>query len=175
MCRLSWNLGASTSWNPLGLSRPAMWLLFSLYRCNNRTHCVPKYVACFRYILYMFHFSVGDIWLSVVRFTSYRIPVYTYVHVCRCDMEVVRPVCLFTSDFCPISFLLIKLNATYVPACHSNRITVTCAVKVWADVWIFFSANHNVFHVERKLVYLIATPCVEFSAAFSVLSFSAFI
>jgi len=22
MCRLSWNLGTSTSWNPLGLSRP---------------------------------------------------------------------------------------------------------------------------------------------------------
>jgi hypothetical protein len=28
MCRLSWNLGASTSWNPLGLSRPVMELLY---------------------------------------------------------------------------------------------------------------------------------------------------
>jgi hypothetical protein len=28
MCRLSWNLGASTSWNPQGLSRPVMGLLF---------------------------------------------------------------------------------------------------------------------------------------------------
>ena len=28
MCRLSWNLGASTSWNPLGLSRPEMGLLY---------------------------------------------------------------------------------------------------------------------------------------------------
>jgi hypothetical protein len=27
MCRLSWNLGASTSWNPQGLSRPVMGLL----------------------------------------------------------------------------------------------------------------------------------------------------
>ena len=26
MCRLSWNLGASTSWNPQGLSRPVMGL-----------------------------------------------------------------------------------------------------------------------------------------------------
>ena len=26
MCRLSWNLGASTSWNPQGLSRPVMVL-----------------------------------------------------------------------------------------------------------------------------------------------------
>jgi len=28
MCRLSWNLGASTSWNPHGLSRPVMGLLY---------------------------------------------------------------------------------------------------------------------------------------------------
>jgi hypothetical protein len=28
MCRLSRNLGASTSWNPLGLSRPVMGLIF---------------------------------------------------------------------------------------------------------------------------------------------------
>ena len=28
ICRLSWNLGASTSWNPQGLSRPVMGLLY---------------------------------------------------------------------------------------------------------------------------------------------------
>ena len=28
MCRLSWNVGASTSWHPLGLSRPVMGLLY---------------------------------------------------------------------------------------------------------------------------------------------------
>ena len=28
MCRLSWNLGASNSWNPQGLSRPVMGLLY---------------------------------------------------------------------------------------------------------------------------------------------------
>jgi hypothetical protein len=33
MCRLSRNLGASTSWNPLGLSRPVMGLIYLyLYR-----------------------------------------------------------------------------------------------------------------------------------------------
>ena len=30
MCRLSWNLGTSTSWNPLGLFRPVMGLLYLL-------------------------------------------------------------------------------------------------------------------------------------------------
>ena len=33
ICRLSWNLGASTSWNPQGLSRPVMGLLYLLYEC----------------------------------------------------------------------------------------------------------------------------------------------
>ena len=32
MCRLSWNLGASTSWNPQGLSRPVMGLVYFTYR-----------------------------------------------------------------------------------------------------------------------------------------------
>jgi len=32
MCRLSWNLGASTSWNPQGLSRPVMGLLYLYYQ-----------------------------------------------------------------------------------------------------------------------------------------------
>ena len=31
MCRLSWNLGASTFWNPKGKSRPAMGLLYLHY------------------------------------------------------------------------------------------------------------------------------------------------
>jgi hypothetical protein len=31
MCWLSWNLGASTSWNPLGLSRPVMELFYPFF------------------------------------------------------------------------------------------------------------------------------------------------
>ena len=33
MCRLSWNLGASASWNPQGLSRPVMGLLYLFHHC----------------------------------------------------------------------------------------------------------------------------------------------
>jgi hypothetical protein len=54
MCRLSWNLGASTSWNPMGLSRPAQGLLY-LYliipykvRLFNRVHCVVRNWKCTR-------------------------------------------------------------------------------------------------------------------------------
>ena len=41
MCRLSGNLGASTSWNPQGLSRPVMGLLYLylyLYTVKNELH-----------------------------------------------------------------------------------------------------------------------------------------
>ena len=41
MCRLSWNLGISTSWNPQGLSRPVMGLLFLFFLPCSRK---PVYV-----------------------------------------------------------------------------------------------------------------------------------
>jgi hypothetical protein len=41
MCRLSKNLGASTSWDPKGLSRPVMGLLICNWQSNN-LHDVPS-------------------------------------------------------------------------------------------------------------------------------------
>ena len=52
MCRLSWNLGASTFWNPQGLSRPVMGLL--LYdMCFDHIHSVLLiwFVFCYEYCL----------------------------------------------------------------------------------------------------------------------------
>jgi hypothetical protein len=52
MCRLSWNLGASTSWNPQGLSRSVMGLLYkvseqavgpSVYPGTKRSVCEADY------------------------------------------------------------------------------------------------------------------------------------
>ena len=40
MCQLSWNLGASTSWNPRGLSRPVMGLLL-LHVAGTTCLCQP--------------------------------------------------------------------------------------------------------------------------------------
>jgi hypothetical protein len=44
MCRLSRSLGASTSWNPKGLSRPIMGLLYLLIQ---QVYCSSVY-SCFR-------------------------------------------------------------------------------------------------------------------------------
>jgi hypothetical protein len=38
MCRLSWNLGASTSWNPQDLSRPVMRLLYNVHGLAHRNN-----------------------------------------------------------------------------------------------------------------------------------------
>ena len=46
MCRLSWNLGTSTSWNPEGLPRPVMGLLYFYvyYEC---AYCLETYLFSF--------------------------------------------------------------------------------------------------------------------------------
>jgi hypothetical protein len=47
MCQLSWNLEASTSWNPLGLSRPVIRLLYHF------TFPVMKYIMMwFQYLVF---------------------------------------------------------------------------------------------------------------------------
>jgi len=57
MCRLSWNLGSSTSWNPQGLSRPVMGLLYlylilsvsvalDIQGANRKRRVILSSVAC---------------------------------------------------------------------------------------------------------------------------------
>ena len=49
MCRLSWNLGASTSWNPPGLTRPVMGLLniHSSNRCMFILSRISFLISCY--------------------------------------------------------------------------------------------------------------------------------
>ena len=50
LCRLSWYLGASTSWNPKSLSRSVQGLLFLYYHCNqnlyNTAVLLPQRIVC---------------------------------------------------------------------------------------------------------------------------------
>jgi hypothetical protein len=54
MCRLSRNLGASTSWNPLGLSRPVMGLLY-LSTKPVMTFASPSTFRCSKSCDLLFH------------------------------------------------------------------------------------------------------------------------
>ena len=66
MCQMSWNLGASTSWKPLGLPRPVMGLLYSVQRYD--TMCVYQTTWCcnilediflsFFYVLLTLHHNI---------------------------------------------------------------------------------------------------------------------
>jgi len=75
MCRLSWNLGASTSWNHLGLSRPVMGLLYLHLNLFKRwwdvpirsssvwTHCLDT----LRYYKHSVTLPKLSVWFRVVR------------------------------------------------------------------------------------------------------------
>ena len=59
MCRLSWNLRASTSWNPQGLSRPVMGLLLLWYARDSPYGVCPIYrVFVGKYRKYAFAFVI---------------------------------------------------------------------------------------------------------------------
>ena len=53
MCRLSWNLGASASWNPQGLSRPVIGLLYLYLYIGAKTglKCIYRNYFIFNNIL----------------------------------------------------------------------------------------------------------------------------
>jgi hypothetical protein len=61
MCRLSWTLGASNSWNPQGLSRPVMRLLYlyhgvyQLVRCESYVWRLAKDGDCWHWVLHVLY------------------------------------------------------------------------------------------------------------------------
>jgi hypothetical protein len=67
ICRLSWNLGASTFWNPQGLSRPVMGLLYLLLDCVHYLTCTRSWYLLFILLLYVVLILLQ---LSAVRFNE---------------------------------------------------------------------------------------------------------
>jgi hypothetical protein len=62
MCRLSWNLGSWTSWNPHGLSilvKGTALFLPLPHKWNHQTVCQIFYLqySCFEYWFYLLHFT----------------------------------------------------------------------------------------------------------------------
>jgi len=87
MCRLSWNLGASNFWNPLGLSRPVMGLLYLLllYDGHNGYANAPQ---CYAYIQFACHVSIR--YCTAVTYRITRTPKKHKV-IGRRDMHVHTP------------------------------------------------------------------------------------
>ena len=79
MCQLSWNLGASTSWNPHGLSRHVMGLLYLLpfntpHRIKTSCICLPCYLR---------HVSACTRSSSGIPYTTTGIPTSSISHSSR--------------------------------------------------------------------------------------------
>ena len=61
MCRLSWNLGTSTSWNPPGLSRLVMGLP---YLCLMWRHTVDRYKYSADFINFLSGKYIKETWMT---------------------------------------------------------------------------------------------------------------
>jgi hypothetical protein len=89
MCRLSWNLGSSTSWNPQGLSRPVMGLLYLLPVRGGLIICI-MYVLWKRTWLWLISQHFGN-FLSIV-YIKTCVPEWQWKF---CNSRV-RSNCMFT-------------------------------------------------------------------------------
>jgi hypothetical protein len=66
MCRLSRNLGASTSWNPVGLSRPVMGLLYLFFLYEYVMYVIERDLKfCFWPVIYDFNLGAWvNVWIQ---------------------------------------------------------------------------------------------------------------
>jgi hypothetical protein len=61
MCRLSWNLGASTSRNPMGLSRPVMGLLYLYLLPNYSNRSTEQRILGSPFCLFTLAFRISTV------------------------------------------------------------------------------------------------------------------
>ena len=96
-CRLSWNLGASNSWNPQGLSRPVMGLLYLIIfreaekagpcKFSKQTNLKNKlYCSVYTVVLWRFIPSFFDIWLAVHHSITFLLlptwyTIFLFIHI----------------------------------------------------------------------------------------------
>ena len=125
ICRLSWNLGASTSWNPQGLSRPLMGLLY-LYLLplllelkHNRMSSIEVTLSSLEAFTLMTLIDVGwNVLSRALLFTCIHacvIPVSDGAYVFRNSL-VYALISLLTlcSFLCPVILLLMN----HFPGCY---------------------------------------------------------
>jgi len=117
MCRLSWNLGAPTSWNPQGLSRPVMGLLY-LYLYLYLSHlCIVMFLKSISYFLFpskgccasarMFQYGTFNMARHNDLFFFFPGFCFLYVQamsVCRWVLCIINIFFLHTIHRCPFRF-----------------------------------------------------------------------
>ena len=98
MCRLAWNLGASTSWNPQGLSRPVMGLLNLIMWKNSVEPGRPRMsvwrmrVSCWMTNVTNTHIDYVNCFSTATKFAR------THVHCLTCLKKKIS--LLLTNELC---------------------------------------------------------------------------
>jgi len=78
MCRLSWSMGASTSWNPQGLSRPVMGLLYLFFFLTSASHIMSRIHLSHAFRSHILKISLNNIFISTLRFSKSLPQVQSY-------------------------------------------------------------------------------------------------
>jgi hypothetical protein len=140
MCRLSRNLGASTSWDPKGLSRPVMGLLYlALHK---------KLIYCYHVSLYYLHLPENS---DLMAETCRRVQAYVWVLIsimCVCWYQwmmvtsilvykiVLRQ--MYTLYYLLFNTVYIKNSRICFELCYSSssgtELFITPAIDVWYSV-----------------------------------------
>jgi hypothetical protein len=157
---MSWNLGASTSWNPQGLSRPVQGLLY-LFMTTAQLLKLPSYgiwrfSAMFTSIchvntvhIHTFYFrpslvlSLINAWISEVFFLSFQI----FWLECLCMLDV-----LSNFVFTDLNILIIfgDVHKSWYPSKHSSSYLPLSLSMVGPNILlsIFFSNTHNTCYMQ---------------------------
>jgi hypothetical protein len=160
-CRLSRNLGASTSWNPKDLSRPVMGLLYlftSRPQSSWQWHTQSSFdwLATFPWVTWLLsfhHHSVHDQLLisSFLYFTTEAVNKYTYKFQQWVEMTA-QWNCIW--DVVTFRTILHEDN---------NRHSSYTAVNIWVIMWKCVTSNYilsHCLHMKELNTFLITPLCL---------------
>jgi hypothetical protein len=130
MCRISWNLGSSTPWNPESLSRPLQGLLFFIFINNNNSDLLFKLQIHFHWFI-KFIRKVEDEWLLGLRILFSDL-VQTFQGIPRFILLIPGTQCGSNSKCFTIAFKFPwSLTATFLATLHAKRSAEGIVIRVY--------------------------------------------
>jgi len=154
MCWLSWNLGSSTSWNPLGLSRPVMGLLYLYLLCKSHSVIDPLCSNHSPHILLQncnggtgcSHSPAVQIWCIDTRIMEIRLKSISHVTKFIQSLTYISfhsNICLLVCEQFNVEWLIRSLYLGLVPCCwtfvfHKCWTVLLASQATTVDFWRYF-------------------------------------
>ena len=151
MCRLSWNLGASTSWNPQGLSRPVMGLLYlCMYRASSLFYTVTNKCTIISQIITLLHVSIL-LCHSQGAFNQYLTKLHEYFK-CSCWKHNLQLRCVETCRSVIICEIIVHL-LVIVQNKNKNKCVCISLLRHVSTLKGHLQGKIHLFIRHRKLVF----------------------